>query len=210
MSVKNLYIRNGESATIKPLGFNGTIPKVRVHILPKVEGLNSSMIECTDDCYICKVIEWLDSNRLFDNVKEKFKALGTHFNIRPQNIYTLPVYHFNSFNKSWEFKVLKLFSNQFVSFVDFLEVNNLYDIGNPANQLTINIRPDRWNYIYMKSNIPFIMTDVSKLQSDYNKFISLLSNPENFNIKSEPTYIKAVNYQFGMLIQSVVKSLSES
>jgi len=206
MSIKALYIKDKAGATIKPLGVNGTVHKYTIHILPKIEGINIHMVECQgDNCYLCRVIDWLRSNQLFDKVKEKFRALGTHFNIIKQNIYILPVYHL--WKNNWEFKYIKLFGNQFINFVDYLEHNNLYEIGNPTNESTLHMIPDRWSYIFNRGSVPFVMTDLLKLQSDYQSFISLLSNPDNFGIKSDTTLIQALNYQFANLIQNVVKSI---
>lgn len=203
--IKSLFIRN-EGALIKPLGFNGNIPNFTIHLLPKLEGINASMVECQGEgCYVCKVIEWLKENDMFDKVKERFKSLNTHFNIHPQKIYILPIYHF--WNKNWEFKYVRLFENQFVNFVEYLEENNLYDIGSPTTEHTLHIIPERWRYKFNKGSIPFIVTDIIKLQNDYKNFVYFISNSQNVGIKSEPTYINAINYQFGMIVQSIVKEL---
>ena len=202
---KALFVRD-EGVIVKPLGFNGSVPSYTIHLLPKLEGINVSMVECQgENCYICRVVDWLKENNLFDVVKEKFKAFGTHFNVQKQKVYILPVYHF--WNKNWEFKYIKLFENQFISFVDYLELNNLYDIGSPTNEYTLHIIPDRWNFRFNKGSVPFIITDISQLQKDYNNFVYFIANSENFGIKSEPTYINAINYQFGNIIQTLVKEL---
>jgi len=100
---KPLYIRNNENYTIKPLGVaNGTVLKYGIHLIPKFDNVtNVSMIECIgEDCYICKLVEWLKANSMFDKVKSKFKQLGTHFNVAKQNLYILPVYYYT--NKRYE------------------------------------------------------------------------------------------------------------
>ena len=203
--LNSLYLKQGQDEIIKPLGFKGSIYKQMVHFLPKSEGIRS-MVPCLgQSCYICELYSSLEASPgILEVLKSHFKERGTHFNIKATPIFHLPIFHLNRRNNTWDFKVLKLFDSQLESFINFLDVENLYEIGSPSNPETLIVKQeDRWNLSFSRAiNVPFIVGDPLSLNQFYQAFLNYLASLQEIDTME----IRTINSYLYNLVQKVLQS----
>jgi hypothetical protein len=145
MKIQIKYPTKSEILKIKPLG--GNLPIFKVHYIPEFviskDELRKRFILCKNelgytDCEICNLSKYLNETGYCYKLREILKQTNVirhdkQFDFTTQYIALLPYYEFDYRLNDFVFRFLFLNSSLLEQFYNFIEQNNLFDIGDILN-----------------------------------------------------------------------------
>jgi hypothetical protein len=234
------YPKKSKVYKIKPVG--GTIPIFKLHYIPEFiisrDELKKRFVICKtelgfNECEICNLSKYLIETGYCYKLRETLKQMNVirndkQFDFTPQYMMFLPVYEFDYRFNDYVFKFLVLNESLAFQFYDFIEQNQLFEVGDILkNKQAIEMKiSDKsifyFDYITLIDNIdlqfpkPLIKTQIEleqdkQLIEDFrNLNFQNIQNPEILPFEFDVNILTVISQLLQKRITTAINKLNNS